>query len=249
MPEQQTDTSLMTDAPVTTVTETPWYSEENAELVTQQGWKSPNDPIRDYSELQKSASGKIKIPTSESSEEEVSNFYAKIRGVDTPEGYEVKVPENVPMSQDTVNKLRQWAFEAGTPKVAFDTVLKNYLDDLSQQSVQSLESAKKELQDEWKDDYKVNFDMADRFVTNECSQEFRQVLVDSGLHNHPVFVREFLALAKKTTTDKFVKGTQKGNDEPEYKPQYPNSPSMYKSGDDEESKRARQWFIDKGHVY
>jgi hypothetical protein len=243
------DSTLMTETQPDQTNEV-WYSDDYKDVVTQQGWKDPNDVVRDYTELQKSASGKIRIPAEGASQEEVSNFYAKIRGVDTPEGYEVKVPENVPMDQETINKLRQWAFEAGTPKVAFDTVLKNYLDDLSQQAIQSLESAKKELQDEWKDDYNVNFEMADRFVTNECSKEFRQVLVDSGLHNHPVFVREFLSLAKKTATDTLIKGDTKGDIvAKDYVPAYPNSPDMYKNGDDEESKKARAFFIAKGHVY
>ncbi len=244
MPEP--DASLMTDTPV----ETPWFSEENAELVTQQGWKSPDDTIRDYTELQKSASGKVKIPVEGAPEEEVSAFYAKIRGVDTPEGYEIKVPENVAMSQEVVDKLRQWAYETGTPKVAFETVLRNYLQDASEQSIKSLEVAKKELQDEWQNDYDVNFELADRFVTNDCSKEFRQVLVNSGLHNHPVFVKEFLSFAKRIATDTFVKGDQKDNkSDAEYKPQYPTSPDMYKAGDDEESTKARAYFTAKGHVY
>ncbi len=248
MPE---DTSLMTETPVEgAAAAPPWFSEENAELVTQQGWKDPNDAIRDYSELQKSASGKIKIPGEGAPEEEVSAFYAKIRGVDTPEGYEITVPDNVPIDQEMVNKIKQWAFDTGAPKIAVETVMRNWLDELSQQSIQSLEVAKKELQDEWKNDYDVNFELADRFVTNQCSQEFRQVLVDSGLHNHPVFVKEFLSFAKRIATDTFVKGDQKG-DKPdaEYKPHYSESPGMYKAGDDEESKKARAYFTAKGHVY
>lgn len=242
MPEE----TLMTETAAETK---PWYSAEYSDLVTKQGWKDPNDPIRDYNELQKSASGKIKLPTPESSAEEVSAFYAKIRGVDTPDGYEVQVPENVPIEQGMINKLRQWAFEAGAPKTAFETVLRNYLQELSDQSKQSIEVAKHELKEEWKEDYDTNFKMADRFVTNECSEEFRLLLIETGLNNNPVFVKEFLNLAKKTMTDKLIKGDTKGEKEEEWEPRYKEDPAMYRYGDSEEAKRARAWFEARGHKF
>ncbi len=239
----ETETTLLANEQVA------WHSDENAELVTQQGWKDPNDVIRDYSELQKSASGGVKIPTDESSPEELSAFYTKIGVPENKDGYEVEVPENVPMSQEMVSKLRGWALEAGTPKIAFDTVLKNYLQEMSEQVTRSVEVAKAELREEWKNDYDVNFEMADRFVTHECSDEFRLALIETGLNNHPVFVREFLSLAKKTATDKLIKGDTKGEKKEGYVPRYKDDPEMYRTGDDEESQKARQYFIDKGHVY
>jgi hypothetical protein len=252
MAGEETQSALLTNEPSSTETSTMWYSDENKELVSQQGWKDPNEVIRDYGQLQKSSSAKVKIPTPESSAEEISGFYAKIRGVDTPDGYEIQVPENVPMDEGLLTKLRQWAFDAGAPKVAFDTVMKNWLQEMSDQRTQSLESAKKELQEEWKEDYDVNFEMADRFVTNDCSQPFRELIVELGLNNNPVFVREFLALSKKTATDKLIQGETKdgGNEKENWKPAYPDSPEMYRNGDDEDSRRAREWFkVNKGFQY
>ena len=246
MPEPES--SLMTETPV----ETPWFSEENAELVTQQGWKSPDDTIRDYTELQKSASGKVKIPVEGAPEEEVSAFYAKIRGVDTPEGYDITdVPDNIGMDEETLNQLKQDAFKAGIPKVGFETVLKNYLNRLSEQAIQTRVQGEKVLKEEiWKGDYDANLEVAKRYVTKECSDEFKQLLEDTGLGNHPVFAKHFYEQGKKILSDTLIKGDQKGdNDTPEYKPQYPTSPDMYKAGDDEESTKARAYFTAKGHVY
>ena len=238
----------MTETPV----ETAWHSEENAELVTQQGWKSPDDPIRDYRELQKSASGNVKIPGEESSPEERSAFYNKIGRPDTPEGYEITdIPENVGMDDETLNELRNDAFKAGVPKVAFETVLKNYLNRMSEQVVQSRVDGERVLKEEvWKGDYDKNIEIAKRYVTEHCSDEFKQVLEDTGLGNNPVFAKHFFEQGKKTLSDTLIKGSQNsGEREAEYRPQYPNDPAMYKNGDDEESKNARAYFISKGHVY
>lgn len=246
MPE--TDTSLMTETPVVT----PWFSEENAELVTQQGWKDPNDAIRDYNELQKSASGKVKIPVEGAPKEEVSAFYAKIRGIDTPEGYEITdIPENIGMDEDAINQLKHDAFEAGIPKVAFETVLKNYLNRMSEQSIQTRVAGEKVLKEEvWKGDYDANLEIAKRYVTEHCSDEFKQYLEDTGQGNNPIFAKHFFEQGKKTLSDTLVKGDQKGDkQEAEYKPQYPESPDMYKAGDDEESKKARAYFTAQGHMY
>lgn len=246
MPEEST---LMADAPKTETAPAPWYSDEFKELVTQQGWKDPNDAVRDYRELHKSASGKVKLPTPESSAEEISNFYAKIRGVDTPEGYEVKVPENVPVDEGMINKIKQWAFDAGAPKTAVETVLKNWFQELTDQQAQSIEVAKKELQDEWKDEYNTNFQLADRFVTNEASEDFRALLVETGLNNHPVVAKQMLDWAKRVATDKLIKGEAGETKKDEYVPVYKDSPEMYRNGDDEESKKARAYFEAKGFRY
>ncbi len=230
--------------------DTAWHSDENAELVTQQGWKDPNDVIRDYSELQKSASDRIKMPTDESSPEEISAFYTKIGVPENPDGYEVKIPENIQMDDSTIGKLKQWAKEANAPKACFETVLKNYLDDLSNQVIQSRVDGEKVLKDEWKDDYEPNLELAKRFIANECSDEFKQLLEDTGMGNHPVFAKEYLRLAKKTMSDTLIKGDQKsGEKKDEYVPKYKDDPEMYRTGDDEDSQRARQWFVDHGHVY
>jgi hypothetical protein len=237
------------------VTETPpvvaWHSEENAELVTQQNWKSGDDVIRDYSELQKSASTRVNLLTEESSPEERSAFYTKIGRPDTPEGYEItEVPENIGFDEDAIKQLRQDAFEAGVPKVAFETVLKNYLNRLSEQVVQTRVDGEKVLKEEiWKGDYDANLEIAKRYVSEHCSDEFKQYLEDTGQGNNPIFAKHFYEQGKKTLSDTLIKGDQKGNGDPEYKPQYPNSPDMYKAGDDEESKKARAYFTAKGYVY
>jgi hypothetical protein len=239
------------------ITETPpieaWHSEEYNEIVERKGWKSPDDAVKSYREAEVLASSQIKLPTDESSPEEKSAFYTKIGRPDTPEGYEITdIPENVGMDDETLNQLRHDAFEAGVPKVAFETVLKNYLNRLSEQVVQSRVDGEKVLKEEvWKGDYDKNLEIAKRYVSEHCSDEFKQYLEDTGQGNNPIFAKHFYEQGKKTLRDTLIKGSQKdgSENEPEWKPAYPNSPDMYKNGDDEESKKARAYFTAKGHVY
>ena len=246
MPEESA--SLMTETPPETV----WHSEENADIVERKGWKSPDDAVKSYRESEKMSSGQVKIPGEEASPEELSSFYTKIGRPDTPEGYEITdIPDNVGMDDETLSQLRNDAFKAGVPKVAFETVLKNYLNRMSEQVVQSRVDGEKVLKEEvWKGDYDKNIEIAKRYVTEHCSDEFKQVLEDTGLGNNPVFAKHFFEQGKKTLSDSLIKGSQdSGEREAEYKPAYPKSPDMYKNGDDEESKKARAYFTAKGHVY
>ncbi len=241
-------TSLMTETPVAEA----WHSEEYNDLATQRGWENADNVIKSYSELEKSASGKVKIPGEEASPEERSSFYNKIGRPDSPEGYEITdIPENVGMDDETLSQLRKDAFEAGVPKVAFETVLKNYLNRMSEQVVQSRVDGEKVLKEEvWKGDYDKNIEIAQRYVTEHCSDEFKQVLEDTGMGNNPVFAKHFYEQGKKVLSDTLIRGSQdSGERETEYKPAYPNDPAMYKNGDDDESKRAREYFATRGHVY
>ena len=226
-----------------------WYSEDYADLVKQQGWKDPNDPVRDYSELLKSSSQKIKIPGEDATDEQRSAFYAKIRGVEKPDEYAVEAPEDVPVDEGLINKLRQWAFETGVPKAAFETVIKNYFDELSTQRAQSRVEGENTLKAEWKNDYGKNLEVAKRFA-KEAGGEFLQFLDDTGLGNHPVMVKAMHQFGLKTLSDSLIKGEPVDKSEDSYRPSYPNSPEQYQNDTSEEGQRARAWFkangLDKG---
>jgi hypothetical protein len=85
-------------------------------------------------------------------------------------------------------------------------------------------------------------------VPEEIREEFVQLMTDKNLDNNLIFIKAFKSIGDKILDDKLVKGDlPKG--EGDYVPSNPNSPEMYQYGEDDESKKAREYFKAKGHTY
>lgn len=249
--EAQVENSLLTEGQQET-TSTKWYSDDNAELVERAGWKSADDAIQSWRNIEKTSSGKVKMPTPESSAEEIRAFYQKTGCPENPEGYEVPTVEGAEHFRDegTENALKQIAYDYGIPKQAFEAIVKGYYDKLAADSRAGLEAGEKVLKEEWKDNYDENLKISQRFC-GTCSDEFRELMEKTGLGNNPIVIKEFLEKGKQTMSDTLIKGTgDDGETKEGYKPKYPNSPEQYANMEGEEGEKARAWFEkNKGHTY
>ncbi len=249
MPENEAQGSLLeADKPVETTSS--WFSAENAELVKQRGWNNGDDVIKGYRNVEKMASGMIKVPTPASAAEEVRAFYQKTGCPENPEGYEIAVPEEMSNLRDEGGEsaIKQIAYDQGVNKQAFEAIVKGYYDKLSADMVASRESGEKSLKEELGDKYDESLAIARRFC-DTCSDEFKQLLEQTGLGNNPIVIKEFLAKGKQTMADTLIKGSAEGEKEEGYVPQYLNSPEQYATGEDDESKKARAFFEARGHRY
>jgi len=249
MPEEKEDSTLLAD-PAEKPPE-PWFLEEQTDLVKQQGWKQPSDAVRDYGELQKSASSKIKLPSAESSAEEISAFYDKIRGVENPDGYEIKdIPENVPRDEDMEALVRKVAYENGGQKHVVENMIKTYYDALSQSITQARVESENTLKAEWKENYDTNLEVAKRACRELGGEEFVGILENTGLGNNHIFIKAFHNIGLKILNDTLIKGEKVGSEkQDEYKPAYPDSPEMYATDTSPDGERARLWFTKRGYRY
>jgi len=250
------DTTLLADEKDTT----PWFSDEHKELVNQQGWKDPNDAIRDYNELQKSASGKIKMPTEESSAEEISTFYDKIRGVENAEGYDMpkpELPEGMTYDENFEKVIRGIAFEAGISKAQLKTLTEAYnkyqieqFGIITAELTKTYDEGQKALKVEWKEDYDTNLEVAKRACRELGGDDFIALLETNKLGNNPVFIKTFHNIGLKILNDTLIKGTQGGGDKKDaWKPSHPNSPEQYANDTSPDGEKARLWFTQRGHIY
>lgn len=258
MAEENPDPTLLADPPVK---DEPWFPEEHKELVEQQGWKQSGDALRDYSELQKSASGKVKVPTEESSAEEISAFYDKIRGVENAEGYDMAKPEKLPEGMkydDNFEKvIRGIAFEVGISKAQLKILAEAYnkyqIEIFGEQQAtltRTYDEGQKVLKVEWKEDYDTNLEVAKRACRELGGEDFVALLETNKLGNNPVFIKTFHNIGLKILNDTLIKGTQAGGDKKdEWRPAYIDSPEMYANDTSPEGEKARLWFTARGHVY
>ncbi len=240
---------LLTGASQTETTS--WYSDENKDVVERCGWKGPNDAIQSYRNQEKMSSGMVKMPTPESSAEEIRAFYQKRGCPENPEGYEVAAPEGLEAYRDEgiEGAMKQIAYDQGVSKQAFESIVRGYYEKLNADMVAGKEAGEKTLREKHGDKYDEFVEVANRFF-DTCSPEFCELVKLSGLANNPVFVNEFNAKGKQTMADTLIKGSVDGTKEEEgYAPKYKDSPDMYATGEDDESKKARAWFEARGHKY
>jgi hypothetical protein len=239
--------TLIAPEPATT---SAWYGEEFAETVEQKGWKEPTDVLKSYTELEKTFSGRVKMPTPESSAEEIRAFYQKTGCPENPDGYEIPNIEGAEAFRDeaTEKELAGIAHEMGVSKQAFEAIVGKYYDHMATQMVKSREASESALKEEFGDKYEEQLTVAQRFAQSR-SPEFMELMETTGLGNNPVIIKEFIDMGKATMADTLIKGNVANSDEAGYVPYYKDSPEMYQSGEDEESKKARAWFEAKGHKY
>ena len=240
--------SLLSPEPTTTST---WYGEANQSLVESKGWKTPDDALKSYSELEKSYSGRVKMCTPESSAEEIRAFYSKTGCPENPKAYDLNLPEGSELFLDdeTIDAVCEAAWANGGSNQAVNATLKSVIETLSTRIQKTREQGEQALKEEFGDKYDENLTIAKRFCET-CSDEFKELLEKTGLGNNPIFIKEFMEKGKQTMGDTLIKGSSDSGEKTEgYKPQYPNTPEMYASGEDEESVKARAYFTSRGHVY
>ncbi len=244
--EPQGGTTLLgTEEPVAGTTQ--WHSQENSEMVTQKGWKTADDALKSYSELEKSFSGRVKLPTEQSTAEEKSSFYKSIGVPEGPEGYEIKdVPGNIVRNESAELALKGVAFEGGCPKATFEAIVKAFYDGESARLIEERTTSEATLKQGWSKpgEYEANVEIAKRAVNELFSEELKAILVATGLGNHHVLIKDMHNIGLKMINDTLITGSPSGEnkEDKDWKPQSPHSPEMYRNGDSEESKRSRAWF-------
>ncbi|GAA0614813.1 hypothetical protein [Paenochrobactrum glaciei] len=98
--------------------------EDNRTLVEAKQWKSADDAIRSYRELETDANKALKVPEADAPAEEWNAFYGKLGRPESADKYELKlntetVPEGFPYDEKSAIEFRTWAHEAGlTPAQA-----------------------------------------------------------------------------------------------------------------------------------
>ncbi len=243
--------SLLTE-PAVDNSQQEWYGESSKELVESKGWKTADDAIGSYRELEKSMGGKLKMPTPESSAEEIRAFYQKTGCPENPDGYEVPAVEGAESfkNEGVENSMKQIAYDQGVSKQAFEAIVRGYYEQMSADLKASQDQGETALKTEWIDKYDENIVVAQRFVNEYNNEAFNELMETTHLGNHPEMLKFCEWAGRKTMSDTFIKGgigDVKGDKE--YTPAYPNSPEMYKDGDDEESKKGREYHTARGFKY
>ena len=102
------------------------------DYVKSKGFKDLDGLVKAYRSAEKGLheSGRIKVPGEGASAEDIAAFNKAIGVPDTPEGYQVTLPETnggLELDNDMIGKLAGIAHQAGLPKAGFEAVVNAYV--------------------------------------------------------------------------------------------------------------------------
>lgn len=169
--EPEVGTSDNSDMPensdVETKSQAEWsdsFSEADKKVISDKGWKSPQDIFKSYQEIEKFASNKISIPKADDAEA-WKKLDAKLGCPETIEGYEVKDVAEV--DKPYMDDFKTAALQAGMRPNQVSAMYEWYKgrqDKLTEAFNAQVEKDKEEIKTEWGDDYSKNEELMKRGV-------------------------------------------------------------------------------------
>lgn len=140
------------------------FSEADKKMISDKGWKSPQDMFKSYQEIEKFASNKISIPKADDAEA-WKKLDAKLGCPETIEGYEVKDVADVdkPFMDDFKNAALQAGMRPNQVKAMYE-FYKGRQDQITEAFNAQVEKDKEAIKSEWGDDYSKNEELMRRGV-------------------------------------------------------------------------------------
>lgn len=245
------ETDIWADVPK----ETRFSAEGNDKLAR---FTDPASLANSYLEMEKMASGRVKMPTDESQADEINAFYqklpAQLRAPTNAEGYALpEVGEGQEVDTEFFGAMKTAAFAGNVPASSFGGIVKAYTEFTEARINADVNATEETLQKDWAGDYKANIETVERVFRELPGEaggdEFKKWFVNAGGGRNVTAMKALLEIGKTTLNDTLEKGDPPKGPDPDFTPKYPNSAEQYNNGDDEESVKSRAWFRAKGHVY
>jgi len=173
-----------------------------------------------YLELQKMVGSRDKIPTEESTEEEVNSFYNKLGRPESPDAYDIKVPDEggtgMKYDQKLYADFLQTAHQSGlTNKQAQDAIdfYAKMNEESSINSEAQMQQAKVDaetaLKKEWGvKEYDRNLAISRRAFNRFADDDLKKFVQESGVSNNVSLIR-FLHKIGKSFSDPKLEGSGK----------------------------------------
>lgn len=237
-------------------------AEENRSGISK--FETVDSLAKGYIELEKTMGSKVNMPGEDATPEQKSAFYSKIGCPETADGYDLpELPEGETYDEVVMGRLKTVAHEKGARNEVFSSLVSEYNDiakEIKQAKIEADEVEYTRHKDEGDAilhqlmgaNYDKDIELSKRAYTEYATPELRAILDQdkyASLKNEPEFIKMWLKVAEKQMDDTFIKGELPEVEKDGYVPSHPNSPDMYKNGEDEDSKKARAYFTKRGYSY
>ena len=152
---------------------------------------------KSYLELQKMVGSRIKVPTDESSEEEINDFYSKVGRPDSPDKYAINLPEGVDYDKELIGKFYKVAYENGLSNKQAQSAIEfyNHINaDMSinqeSQMQQSRVDSEASLKKEWGiGDYNKNLALSKKAFKRFADDDLKEFVDKTGMSNNVAMIR------------------------------------------------------------
>ena len=152
---------------------------------------------KSYLELQKMVGSRIKVPTDESSEDEVNDFYSKVGRPDSPDKYAINLPEGVDYDKELIGKFYKVAYENGLSNKQAQSAIEfyNHINaDMSinqeSQMQQSRVDSEAVLKKEWGlGDYNKNLALSKKAFKRFADNDLKEFVDKTGMSNNVAMIR------------------------------------------------------------
>jgi hypothetical protein len=232
-------------------------------------FKDVSGLAKSYFELESSQGGRVKMLDENSTPEEKSAFYQKMGTPAEAGGYtRPEILEGETFNEDFFNRMTAVAHKEGASDGLFSALTGefNTIQKEAEAAAKVAEDAEYERHitesdrllhedTEFGGEYDKNVELSKRAYTEYFDEDFRALLdPETGkyksMRNEPGFIKAMAKIAKAQMDDTFIKG--EGPVAPakdDFVPSAPNSPEMYRNGEDEESIKSRAYFTKAGFIY
>lgn len=200
----------------------PGASEESLTWIADRKWEGVEDLAQGYRNLERAFSNRdrmVEVP-SELSDDATKEAFRKALGIpDAPGGYEPKIPEgmDIEFNEERLGRYLDTFHKHNVPPGAVQAAIDLAIDEtMAANKAHDANIAKQN--EEWEGEvrrrfgeaYDTNIRLAQRAVREVGSDEFAQMLDDSGLGNHPDLVEAFARWGKKLGEEPMIDGDKPG---------------------------------------
>jgi len=177
--------------------------EEVKSLLESKKWKSVNDLVKGYKELEKlTGSGKHLTIPEDDNPEAWEKVYDAIGRPESPDKYEIQYDGDVPIDDELVGQFKQYAYKLGLNQKQFNDTVAFQLDVVEAQLKAQEEeraAAAKLLKEKWGEANYENKILQSRKIADELG--IYKTLEKKGLASDPDIIMMLDTIASKTSED------------------------------------------------
>ena len=218
--ETQGEEEVAAVAVTSELTSPEWVSDEYRSFVDNKGWKSADDALKSYVNLERQiGQDRVALP---SEGDDVANWegWSRLGTPETADGYELNVPQGYEeYSADLSDWFRQEAHSAKLPAHMAQRLHDAYVQRMMDGQSDAVLDQQRQFEDwgnEMKKEYGTAYDekvgMARRAVRAFGSDQLTDLLNNTGLGNHPEMIRAFAKIgAELSTSNQFKDAEEAGS--------------------------------------
>lgn len=173
------------------------------------------DVVKNLKDAQAYAVGAIRLPTEkdkpEDAEKKLHDIYGKLGRPESPDKYDLKLPENLPqglsVNDDLAKNYREWSHKAGLSNKQAQALMDSFNEfqvGMFTKMGEAKGASEKALKEQYGAEYEPMLASAQRLI-NDFADEKDMAYLESGRGNDPALVRLLVKIASQRKEDKSIK--------------------------------------------